>query len=83
MRFSMIFQHRFDYFFLTSINNGNRLFKMWKFLTCLSVILTISLITNTHETLLKCKEPVRSFHASKIKREWIITITQLQHNLIW
>ena len=75
--------YRFDYFFLTSINNRNRLFKMWKFLTCLSVILTISLITDTHEILLKCKEPVRRFHASKIKREWIITITQLQHNLIW
>ena len=41
---------------------------MWKFFTCLSVILTISLITDTHETLLKCKEPVRRFHASKIKR---------------
>ena len=60
--------YRFDYFFLTSINNRNRLFKMWKFFTCLSVILTISLITDTHETLLKCKEPVRRFHASKIKR---------------
>ena len=34
----------------------------------MSVILTISLITDTHETLLKCKEPVRRFHASKIKR---------------
>ena len=32
------------------------------------VILTIPLITDTHETLLKCKEPVRGFHASKIKR---------------
>ena len=60
--------YRFDYFFLTSINNRNRLFKMWKFFTCLSVILTISLITDTHETLLKCKEPVKRFRASKIKR---------------
>ena len=36
--------------------------------TCLLVILTISLITDTHETLLKCKEPVKRFRASKIKR---------------
>ena len=35
----------------------------------LLVILTISLITDTHETLLKCKEPVKRFRASKIKRE--------------
>ena len=41
---------------------------MWKFFTCLLVILTISLITDTHETLLKCKEPVKRFRASKIKR---------------
>ena len=41
---------------------------LWKFFTCLAVILTISLITNTHETLSKCNEPVRRFHASKIKR---------------
>ena len=41
---------------------------MWKFFTCLSVILTVSLITDTHETLLKCKEPVGRFHASKRKR---------------
>ena len=60
--------YRFDYFFLTSINNRNHLFKMWEFFTCLSVILTISLITDTHETSLKCKEPVRGFHGSKIKR---------------
>ena len=68
MRKSKICFCRFDYFFLTSNNNRNRLFKMWKFFTCLSIILTISLITGTHETLLKCKEPVRRFHASKIKR---------------
>ena len=41
---------------------------MWKFFTCLLVILTISLITDAHERLLKCKEPVRRFHVSKIKR---------------
>ena len=41
---------------------------MWKFFTCLLVILIISLITDTHETLLKCKEPVKRFRASKIKR---------------
>ena len=38
---------------------------MWKFYTCLLLILTISLIS---ETLLKCKEPVKRFRASKIKR---------------
>ena len=32
------------------------------------VILTISLITDTYETLLKCKEPVKCYRASKIKR---------------
>ena len=36
----------------------------WKFFTCLLVILTISLITDTHDTLLKCKEPVKRFRAS-------------------
>ena len=41
---------------------------MWKFFTCLLVIFTISLITDTHERLLKRKEPVKRFHASKIKR---------------
>ena len=41
---------------------------MWKFFTCLLVILITSLITDTHETLLKCKEPVKRFRASKIKR---------------
>ena len=60
--------YRFNYFLLTSINNRNRLIRMWKFFICLSVILTISLITDTHETLLKCKEPVKRFRASKIKR---------------
>ena len=59
--------YRFNYFLLTSINNRNRLFRMWKLFICLSVILTISLITDTHDTLLKCKQPVRRFHASKIK----------------
>ena len=42
---------------------------MWKFFTCLLLILTISsLISYTHETLLKCKEPVKRFRPSKIKR---------------
>ena len=41
---------------------------MWNFFTCLLLILTISLISDTHETLLKCKEPVKRFRASKIKR---------------
>ena len=41
---------------------------MWKFFTCLLLILTISsLISYTHETLLKCKEPVKRFPLSKIK----------------
>ena len=39
-----------------------------KFFTCLLVILTISLMTDAHKTLLKCKEPVKRFRASKIKR---------------
>ena len=41
---------------------------MWKFFTCLLVILTISLMTDTHKILLKCKEPVKRFRATKIKR---------------
>ena len=40
----------------------------WKFFTCLLVILTIPLMTDTHKTLLKCKEPVKRFRATKIKR---------------
>ena len=61
--------------------NMERFMLMWKFFTCLLLILTISLISDTHETLLKCKEPVKRFCASKIKRERresFITITQLQ-----
>ena len=45
-----------------------RFMLMWKFFTCLLLILTIPLISDTHETLLKCKEPVKCFRASKIKR---------------
>ena len=40
---------------------------IWKFFTCLLVILTISIITDTHGALLKCKEPVKRFRVSKIK----------------
>ena len=40
---------------------------MSKFFACLLLILTISLISDTHETS-KCKKPVKPFRASKIKR---------------
>ena len=45
-----------------------RFILIWKFFTFLLVILIISIITDAHETLLKCKEPVKRFRDSKIKR---------------
>ena len=45
----------------------------WKFFTCLLVILTILLITDTHDTLLKCKDTL-----FVQRRGSFITIYQLQ-----
>ena len=61
--------YRYNYtIFSWKLLRRNHTFTIWKDLCLCGNFHHISLITNTHETLLKCKEPVKRFRASKIKR---------------